>query len=313
MSRFFPVASRGRRYAALLIVLLLAGCAAEPVPPRPELVHHTVDSDGHPMAVWEKSPRTPEGVVVLLHGRTWSTVPDFDFHAPNRNLSLMDGLVDAGFATYGIDERGYGDTPRDSTGWLTPDRAAADVANVLRWVREQRPDLDAPVLFGWSYGSMLAQLTAQKSPELISRLVLFGYPTDPREEIPAQTYPARPPREKTTAEAAAEDFRTPGTISQEAIDAYVEAALKADPVRADWKNLQEWNQLDPASVSVPTLLLQGQFDPYAKTDAQAALFTGLGTPVREWVVIPGGDHASFLESPRPLFLHVLVGLLTRPD
>ena len=41
--------------------------------------------------------------------------------------SLVDGLAQAGYATYAVALRGYGGTPRDETGWLSPDRAVADV------------------------------------------------------------------------------------------------------------------------------------------------------------------------------------------
>ena len=132
------------------------------------LQSHTVEVDGHPMAVWEKSPANPIGTVVLLHGRTWSSLPDFDLQVPGEDLSLMDGLLVEGFSTYALDARGYGGTPRDETGWLTPDRATRDAQAVLRWVGERTGDL--PALFGWSYGSMVAQLTAQRAGELVSGL-----------------------------------------------------------------------------------------------------------------------------------------------
>jgi hypothetical protein len=32
---------------------------------------------------------------------------------------------------------GYGETPRDKTGWLTPKRSVADIINVLSWVAAQ--------------------------------------------------------------------------------------------------------------------------------------------------------------------------------
>ena len=35
---------------------------------------------------------------------------------------------------YGIDLRGYGETPRDPSGWNTPLRAAADVAETAKRV-----------------------------------------------------------------------------------------------------------------------------------------------------------------------------------
>jgi pimeloyl-ACP methyl ester carboxylesterase len=220
----------------------------------------------------------------------------------------MDGLVERGFVTYGLDQRGYGATPRDDTGWLTPDRAVADLAEVLRWVRAREPG--RPVhLFGWSLGSMVSQLFAQRHPDLVDRLVLFGYPWRPGSEVPIEDPDGEPPREATTAEAAASDFITEGSISRAAVDAYVEASLAADPVRVDWAARHQWNDLDAAQVTVPTLVIHGEFDPLAPLEAQGALFNGLGTTDKAWVVIPGGDHAAFLETPRPYFIAVLEAFL----
>lgn len=276
------------------------------------LTHHTVEVDGHPMAVWEKSPEIPTGTVVLIHGRTWSSLPDFDLQVPGEDLSLMDGLVAEGFGTFAIDLRGYGGTPRDETGWLTPDRAARDVEEVLRWVADRTGDI--PALFGWSYGSMVGQLTAQRAGDLMSALVLFGYPMGPEARFPERpSGPADPPATPTTAEAAASDFIIHGSISRRAIDEYVRHALEADPVRVDWRELWGWNELDPAKVLVPTLLLQGEKDPLAPTERQAAFFSRLGTPDRSWVTIAGGDHAAHLETPRPVFIHAMVSFLRRPN
>lgn len=308
--------------ASTALLLAAAGCgpgAPAGAPPREgadagpavELVRHTVESDGHRLAVWEKSPADPAGVVLLLHGRTWSTLPDFDLQVPGEELSLMDGLVARGFAVYGLDQRGYGETPRDSTGWLTPGRAADDVARVLEWLAGRHPNPGLPHLFGWSQGSMIAQLTVQRRPDLVSDVILFGYPVDPRDDFEPGDVPDEPPREPTTAEAARSDFVTAGAISRRAIDAYVEAALEADPVRMDWREREAWNALDPARVTVPTLLLQGEHDPLALTPPQAALFTALGTAERWWVVVPGGDHAAFLETPRAYFVDALADFMSR--
>lgn len=285
--------------------------AAAPPEVAAALEQHTVDSDGHPMAVWEKSPTVPSATMLLLHGRTWSTVPDFDLQVDGEELSLMDGLVDADIAAFGLDARGYGATPRDDTGWLTPDRAAGDVIRVLEWLGAQNPGAPAPVLFGWSYGSMVSQLVVQRRPDLVSGVILFGYPFTPGTQIEPQATPDAPPAVATTAEAATSDFIVEGAISQRAIDAYVEASLAADPVRVDWRALEEWNELDPSAVTVPTLLIEGEFDPLTDTDAHEALFTGLGTSDRTWTVVPGGAHAAFLEAPRPIFLESVTSFALR--
>ena len=95
--------------------------------PAPE--RFTVDSDGHPMAVWSRRPPDPaRAAVLLVHGRTWSSRPDFDLQVPGLRRSVMASLAAAGIAAYAVDLRGYSATPRDASGWLTPRRAAADVA-----------------------------------------------------------------------------------------------------------------------------------------------------------------------------------------
>ena len=131
------------------------------------ITRHTVDADGHPNALWEKSPPEARGAMVLLHGRTWSARPNFDLQVPGEDLSLMDGLVEAGYAAFAVDLRGYGQTPRDETGWLNPDRAAKDLKAVLERVRLLTEGAPRPFLLGWSRGSKVAQLTVQRWPELV--------------------------------------------------------------------------------------------------------------------------------------------------
>lgn len=292
-----------------LCLIALAACApaaGAPMSSAPARLTVVAD-DGFQLTMWRKAPAHPRRAILLIHGRTWSGRPDFDLQVPGEHRSFMDALVAEGYAAYALDLRGYGGTPRDATGFLTPERAAADVAAALRMIG------DRPVLFGWSRGSMVAQLTAQHHPELISNLILFGYPVDPDHKPAAPaTEPSAPARTPTTATAAAEDFITPGAISERAIAAYVKAAVAADPVKSDWRGDAEWAALAPDAIHTPVLLLQGEHDPLAKTDAQARLFTRLGTVDRQWVVIPGGDHAALLEDPAPRMVAAIRGFVERP-
>lgn len=274
-----------------------------------ERIRHTIDVEGHPVAVWEKSAVDGNEAILLVHGRTWSAVPDFDLQAEGEELSLMDGLVDHGYAVFAVDLRGYGQTPRDPSGWLTPQRAAADLAAVLEWIAARKKWRKAPHLFGWSMGSTNSLLMAQQHPELISSLTLFGYWHDLDAVLPADEEGIRPQELANTAEAAASDFITPGSISPRAVEAYVAMALAADPVKTDLRNYDHYNALDPKKIRTPTLVMQGEHDPIAPTGLQAKLYTRLGTGHKQWVTVPGGDHAAFMESPRDYFIHALVSFL----
>ncbi len=291
----------------MLLCLLAIGTARAAEDPQ----RFTISADGHPLALWAKVPEKPRRVMVLVHGRTWSARPDFDLQVPGEKKSLMDGLKALGVATYAVDLRGYGGSSRDLSGYLTPDRAAQDLAAVARWVAERHPSLPAPVLFGWSYGALVAQLTAQRHGELLSGLVLFGYPARPGFDVTPEGLDGPPPRRPTTAAAAREDFIVDGTISDVAVEAFVAAALAADPVRMDWRELEQWQALDAAAVTTPTLLLEGAHDPLARDDVHSEFFAAVGTSDKIWVVLPRGDHAAFLEDSRPYFLALIEAFLLK--
>ncbi len=295
------------RFASFVLLLLSVGATSAAL--AADLKRHTVTVDGHPLAVWEKRSQDAAESILLVHGRTWSALPDFDLQVEGEELSLMDGLVDAGYAVYAVDLRGYGETPRDASGWLTPSRAATDVARVLDWIDGQGDWRGKPHLFGWSMGSTISQLAAQNYPASMGSLTLFGYWHDLDDTFPPDPDGLEPERRTNTAEAAASDFITPGSISERAVDAYVAAALDADPVRTDIRSLSDYNALDPALIRMPTLVIVGEFDPLAPQDRQAKLFTRIGTGHKQWVSVPGGDHAAFLEAPRDYFLIELVAFL----
>ncbi len=273
------------------------------------LKKHTVLSENHPIAVWEKEAFNPKGVILFVHGRTWSGVPDFDLQVEGEDLSLMDGMVEKGYSTYAIDLRGYGGTPRDKSEWLTPNKAAGDVNAVIQWLIEQ--DNTNIHLFGWSMGSTVSLLATQQNPNHITSLTLFGFWMDLDTEIPEDPKDRTLDKTVNTAAAAASDFISPESISQKAIDSYVKAALKADPIRVDWRDMNEFKAIDPSKIELPVLIMQGELDPIAPTERQSKLFTQLKTADKSWAVISGGDHAAFMETPRPQFIKVFTGFIDR--
>lgn len=267
--------------------------------------------DGHRLALWARVPPSPRGTILLLHGRTWSARPNFDLQVAGTPRSVLDALAYAGYAAYALDQRGYGASPRDASGWLTPERAVRDALAAAELIRSRHPGLAAPAVVGYSQGSLTTLLAAQQHPDAFSAIVLYGFPADVEVRRPQDPGAATPPRAATTAQAAASDFVVAGAASQAVIDAYVAQALAADPVRADWRSTEQF-QFDPAQVRTPTLLLHGAADGYLRADALARLFTRLGTQDRRWVVLPDSDHAAHVENAQPAWIDAIVGFIERP-
>ena len=296
--------------AAVLMMAAVPSVQATPAPPA--LEHFTVPSDGHPMSVWARRPASPKGTVLFVHGMTWSARPDFDLQVPGLQRSVLASFAAQGYAAYAVDLRGYGETPRDATGWLTPRRAAADVANVLSWIAQQHKTLPAPALVGWSRGACISMLTAEIKPTAVSALVLFGFVFDPDATFADSDVPVEPQRDKNTVDNAKSDFISPAVTPDIVVKSFVEQAMKADPIHIDLKGDAEYNDLKPARVKVPTLVLYGEKDPGILFEDAGKFFAKLGTPDRQMVVLPGADHAAQLEDTHDRWVAAIINFLSRP-
>jgi len=160
-------------------------------------------------------------------------------------------------------------------------------------------------------GSTSTLLATQTNAKDIASLTVFGYWQDLDTSIPENPSDMQLEKSVNTVEHAASDFITPGSISQKAIDTYVKMALVHDPIKVDWRNMSQFNRIDPSLITTPVLILQGEFDPISPTESQAKLFTRLKTADKSWVVISGGDHAAFLEGSRKHFIHSFTAFLDR--
>ncbi|MEC3887164.1 alpha/beta hydrolase [Xanthomonas campestris] len=302
---------------ACLAVLLLLTCGAQAQPqPGPGTQRAQVQADdGQPLVVWSRLPARPRGTLLLVHGRTWSALPNFDLQVagePADKRSVLAALAQAGYAVYALDLRGYGGTARDGSGWNTPVRAMADVRATLTWIAKRHPGLPPPALLGYSNGARVALLLAQAQPELLSTLVLYGFPDDVDTAPQAAAVPAQPPRERTTAEAAGSDFITANAAPAAVQKAYVAAALAADPVRTDWRAMEQFAYQPEQVTRVPVLLLRGVDDPLATQAENAHLFARLGSADRSWVTLPRADHVAHVEDSHAAWVDAVVAFLRRP-
>ena len=97
----------------LLMMLLAAGVNAVALA-APKLQQLAVPADdGLTLSLWAREVPRPKGAIVLVHGRTWSALPDFDLQVPGEQRSVMQSLNARGYSAFALDLRGYGKTPRD--------------------------------------------------------------------------------------------------------------------------------------------------------------------------------------------------------
>ena len=285
--------------------------------------------DEHPLAVYGIQSTDPVQYkdnpslrpILLLHGRTWSSVPVYHLMGGpthrargDESRSLMEALLEQGLVPYCMDFRGFGGTAKDDTGCVEPLRCVRDTESVLEWIAE-RHGFDAdltdsngtkpefPALLGWSQGALVAQLTAQLKRTMLSKLILYGsiydplhrYPRDPL-YVNMNSDPAKVPETRlNTFDDAIEDFTIEGTIPPEPACHFGTAALVSDPIKASWRHLYQFNNCDPARIHVPTLVVAGDQDPYAPLHIQQELFCNLGRGSdRTWSILADCDHAVHL-------------------
>lgn len=296
-------------------ILSIASVSGESPPPKKPLIKHEVQFNSHPFAVYEKREAQTANVIVLVHGRTISALPNFDLQVGPKNRSFMDALVASGFNVYAIDLRGFGNTPRDKSGWNTPKKAASDVTEFLKWVAKRYPQNSKPSLFGYSLGSLVSHLVVQKSPELVSELILFGHPISYLNKIKPRSpdddqAAVKPLRKPNSVEWSSDGFISEST-TQAVIDAYVAACLKADPVLVDWDQTHQWRQLDPAKISTPTLLINGIHDPYAPVETLSPFFKQIKSADKSWVIIPKFGHNVHLEDGATRLVNGVVNFIRR--
>lgn len=318
--------------------------------------------DGHPLAVYGIQSLEPKQFtrdivdtmghdheeerqklrpILLLHGRTWSSVPVYHLHlqyggddndekessasAKEQSRSLMEALLEKGLQPYAMDFRGFGGTPSDETGFVEPNRCVEDTETVLRWIADRHGMISAtdchknassellPALLGWSQGALIAQLVAQKTNPFLSKLVLYGSIYDPlvryaREPLYARTE-SKPniTHVENTFDMAIEDFTIEGTIPPEPARKFAEASLISDPIKAQWRHTYQFNNCDPARIHVPTLVIAGDQDPYAPLHVQQELFTNLGRGSdRTWSILSNCDHAAHLLEGRSRLINIVV-------
>lgn len=256
--------------------------------------------------LWEKSVGSPEGkpAVLFVHGSSMASQPTFDLTVPGRpDSSVMDWFAERGFTCWSVDMEGYGrsDKKRDITCDIA--NGADDLAAATGYIMKARA-IRSFLVYGISSGALRAALFAQRHPERVARLALDafvwtgeGSPTleQRRKKLPQFLAAKRRPIDRAFVNSIFERDH-PDCAEKRVVDAFADAILALDDSMPNGTYIDMCSKLplvDPEKITVPTIVMRGQFDGIAGFDDLIAFFKKLPNPDKQFTVMSGISHASF--------------------
>ena len=286
----------------------------------------TKDGGAAKLFLFEKcagDPARTAGTILFVHGSSMAAQPTFDLQVPGRaDSSAMYFFARKNFDCWCVDMEGYGRSTKDRNNNAPIAQGADDcfaAATYIQKLRGKRPFL----VYGISSGALRAALFAQRHPEMVARLALdamvwtgSGSPTlaERRKKLPEFQAKNRRPIDKAFIHSIF-DRDHPGTAEEKVIDAFADAVIALDtsvPTGTYVDMCAHLPVVDPAKISVPTLIMRGQWDGIASFSDLVAFFEKLPNPDKQFAVMPGISHASFQQKNYALVYHILLSFFTQP-
>jgi pimeloyl-ACP methyl ester carboxylesterase len=287
----------------------------------------TKDGGAAKLFMFEKcagDPAKTAGTILFVHGSSMAGQPTFDLQVPGRpDSSVMDFFARHNFDCWCVDMEGYGRSTKDRDNNAPIGQGADDcfaAASYIQKLRGKRPFL----VYGISSGALRAALFAQRHPDLVNRLALDamvwtgeGSPTlaERKKKLPEFRAKNRRPIDKAFIHSIF-DRDHPGTAEEKVIDAFADAVTALDdsvPTGTYVDMCAHLPVVDPLKITVPTLIMRGQWDGIASFDDLVAFFAKLPNPDKQFAVMPGISHASFQQKNYALVYHILLGFFTQPQ
>jgi pimeloyl-ACP methyl ester carboxylesterase len=274
--------------------------------------------------LWEKAAgasASPRGTVLFVHGSSMASQPTFDLQVPGRP-SAMDHFVGLGYDTWCVDMEGYGrsDKHRDINADIA--NGADDLEAASDYIARTR-GVHSFLVYGISSGALRAALFAQRHPERVRRLALDAFvwtgkksPTlaERTKRLPEFRGRNRRPIDRAFVRSIFTRDH-PGTADDAVIEAFASAILALDdsvPTGTYVDMCAHLPVVDPARITVPTLIMRGQYDGIASVEDLLEFFARLPNPDKQFSVMPGIAHASFHQKNVAIAYHILGGFFAQP-
>jgi pimeloyl-ACP methyl ester carboxylesterase len=107
----------------------------------------------------------------------------------------------------------------------------------------------------------------------------------------------------------------PGTADDAVIESFADAILALDdsvPTGTYVDMCANLPVCDPEKITVPTLIMRGEYDGIASFDDLLKFFAKLPNPDKQFAVMPGIAHASFQQKNYAICYHILASFFSQP-
>lgn len=287
-------------------------------------VQHWVVQEGLRLFVWEKYQGSPQGkpVLLLAHGSATAGRESFDLKVPGRpEVSLMDYLARWGFDVVAPDMRGFGSSTKPD-GRITTEQAAGDLNVVVDFICRLRGVAQVDLL-AWSWGTQYAGQFVMAYPQKVRRYAAYA-----QMHARSPDLEARRSRLATFQRAPYIRISEPGwklrfsSMTPEAVndpmvmDAFAKAAALVEtksPTGPQVDLLTRQPLIDATKITVPVLMIHGQYDDVADLEGLLPFFTALPNPDKQYVVVPEGGHMLHLQKGHARFQHAVASWFSAPD
>jgi len=288
-----------------------AGKAGAAVASSDHWTTKTADGKELRLFIRRKQLRNPKaatklGTILFVHGSSMAGTPVFDLDVPGKpQYNVMNRFARLGYDTWCLDHEGYGRSDKSRNVNYDISTGADDLAAVSQYIIKATGDPKL-MLYGISSGALRAALFTERHPDRVRRIILDafvwtgeGSPTLANRKKRLDEWRASNRRPMDNAMVQSIFTRDhPGTADPEVVKAYADAIMKLDdsvPTGTYVDMSANLPVCDPLKMSVPVMLLRGQFDGIASFEDITNYFAKLPNPDKRFVVMPGIAHSSLQE------------------
>ncbi|MDE2615737.1 MAG: alpha/beta fold hydrolase [Burkholderiales bacterium] len=284
---------------------------------------HWVVQEGLRLFIWEKYQGGPQGkpVLVLAHGSATAGRESFDLKVPGHpQYSLMDFLARQGFDVFAPDMRGFGSSTRPE-GHISTEQAAGDLNDVVDFICKLRGVTQVHLL-AWSWGTQYGGQFVMAHPAKVKRYAAYA-------QMHAQSPDLLARRERLATFQRAPYIRisepgwklrfnsmTPEEVNDPVVmDAFARSAALVEtksPTGPQVDLLTRQPLIDATKITVPTMMIHGQYDDVADLEGLLPFFTALPNPDKQYTVIPEGGHMLHLQKGYARFQRAVADWFSAP-